>query len=360
MQRPGTTPSTQEGAPSGQTPEGAAGQQTPESQTDQNQQAMTEERGGEASYDGLMFGDIIVPSSSFASSVTPQVLSLLGRTGTTPGTQGGGTAPRTFGGSAISAALFPYHTTFKIAENELPKPLDRVWVTYNYWSDVAASGSAAGTGAQVHREMAGGEKTFLDGNASVGIRVPVFWVFGSSGAASSQIGDISVVFKYAFINNRSTADAMSVGLVVSVPTGPSLSVPGQSSIHPTELVPWFGEIWHWGRLYNINFTSIAVPTDARDVTLFFESFALAYVVYRNSDRSRLLNAIVPDFEWHANVPLNHGSLSDFPIGYPTTVDFTGGCYFFMGRSVLGMAAGMPVTGPKPYGVEALVNFNFIF
>src|SRR5262249_1675327 len=150
-----------------------------------------------------------------------------------------------------------------------------------------------------------------------------------------------------------TGDAISVGLVVGVPTGPSLAVPGQSSIHPTELVPWFGEIWHWGRLYNINFTSIAVPTDARDVTLFFESFALAYVVYRNSDRSRWLNAIVPDFEWHANVPLNHGSLTDVPIGYPTTVDFTGGCYFFMGRSVLGMAAGTPVTGPKPYGVEAL-------
>jgi hypothetical protein len=46
--------------------------------------------------------------------------------------------------------------------------------------------------------------------------------------------------------------------------------------------------------------------------------------------------------------------------YPPTVDFTGGCYFFLGRSVLGMAAGTPLTGPKPYAVGALVDFNYIF
>jgi hypothetical protein len=358
-QQPTTTPSTKQGTqdtPGAQSSEGRSTEQTPESASNQqtsesqnNQQAETGERGQEASYDGPMFGDIMVPASSFVA------LGLASQAGTSA-------APHQLGGgSGVAGAVFPFHTAYKISENELPRPLDRVWVTYNYYSDVAASGLAFGApGAQVHREMAGGEKTFLNGNASVGIRVPVFWVFGSRTVVDSQLGDISVVFKYAFINNRMTGDAVSGGLVVTAPTGPSLAVPGQSSVNSTVLQPWVGEIWHWGRLYNIDFTSIAVPTDARDVTLFFESFALAYLLYRNNDPSRWLRAVVPDLECHANIPLDHGSLSSIPIGFPNTVDFTGGCYFFMGRSVFGMAAGTPITGPKPYGFEALATLNYIF
>jgi hypothetical protein len=367
--QPETPPST----PEKKTPEGKAGEKTPEgtqreqtqdqqNQQNQNdqQQAETGERGAEASYDGPMFGDIIVPAPSFTTGVSPQVLALLGAAGSSA--QTAQTTRALGGGSGLAGAVFPFHTEFKIAENELPRPLDRLFVTYNYYGDVAASGLAFGApGAQVHRQMMGGEKTFLGGNASVGIRVPVFWVFGSRNSDQAQLGDISVVFKYAFVNNPRTGDAISAGFLVGAPTGPSLAVPGQSSIHSTQLVPWFGEIWHWGRLYNIDFTSLAVPTDARDVTLFFEDFALAYLLYRNSDPNRWLRAVVPDIECHANIPLNHGSLSDIPIGFPTTVDFTGGCYFFLGRgAVLGMGAGTPVTGPKPYSIEALATLNYIF
>jgi hypothetical protein len=302
-----------------------------------------------------MFGDIVIPASTFLASVSPQVLSVLGTAGQAAPSRAIG------GGSGIAGAVFPFHTAFKVSDNELPRPVDRVWVTYNFYSDVAASGLAFGApGAQVHREMAGGEKTFLNGNASVGIRVPVFWVFGSQNVVDSQLGDISFVFKYAFVNNRRTGDAVTAGMVVGLPTGPSLSVPGQSTVHPTVLEPWIGEIWHWGRLYNIDFTALAVPTDARDVTLFFESFALAYLIYRNNDSSCWLRGVVPDIEFHANIPLNHASLSSVPIGFPTTVDFTGGCYFFLGRAVLGMAAGTPMTGPKPYSFEALATLNYIF
>jgi hypothetical protein len=364
---PATTPSTQPGAPGGQTQEGApSGQtqdsttagQTPESPSDQTQQAETEERGGSEAYSGPMFGDIVIPASSFTTNVSPQLLSAAGTTGQP---SSAANARLLAGGSGLAGAVFPFHAAFKISENEFPRPVDRVFITYNYYSDVAGSGLAFGApGAQVHREMAGGEKTFLGGNASVGIRVPVFWTFGSTGVVSSQIGDISVIFKYAFYNNLRTGNAVTAGLLVGVPTGPSLTVPGQSSIRPTQLVPWVGEIWHWGRLYNIDFTSLAVPTDARDVTLFFESFSLAYLAYRNNDSGSILRGVVPDLELHVTVPLDHGSLSNIPIGFPTTVDFTGGCYFFLGRAVLGMACGTPMTGPKPYGFEALASLNYLF
>jgi hypothetical protein len=349
-------PSTTEGAAGGAGTEGAGAAGAADQQGAESQ-AQATERGGEVAgnFDGPMFGDIVVPASSFQSSVSPQVL---GQLAAAAGR--GGAAFHNLGGGS-SVTLFPFHTSFKISENEFPRPVDRVWVTYNYYSDVPASGLAFGaTGAQVHREMAGAEKTFLNGNASIGIRVPVFWVFGATNVVESQLGDISVVFKYAFYGNRRTGNFVTGGLVVTAPTGPSLKVPGQSSVNSTVFQPWVGDIWHWGRLYNINFTSFAFPTDARDISLFFESFALGYLVYRNSNPQGLIRAIVPDAEFHANIPLNHSNLADIPIGFPNVVDFTGGCYFFLRRAVLGMAAGTPLTGPRPYGVEALASLNYIF
>jgi hypothetical protein len=337
---------------------GAAGQDmgSQGANTDTTSQAQAGERGTEASYDGPMFGDIVVPAPSFLANISPAVMAVLIKAG-----QGAPTPRVIGGGSAVAGATFPFHAAFKVGENESPRPTDRVFQTYNYYSDVAASGLAFGApGSQVHREMTGGEKTFLDGNASVGIRIPVFWTFGSTSVVDSQLGDISLVFKYAFVNNRTTGNVLSAGMLVSLPTGPSLIVPGQSSVNSTVLQPWFGGIWHWGNLYAINFTSLAVPTDARDLTLFFESFALGYLVYRNNDPNRFLRGIVPDAEFHANIPLNHASLTSIPIGLPDTVDFTGGCYFLLRRAILGMAAGTPLTGPRPYGFEAIASLNYYF
>lgn len=169
---PGTTPQIGQTPTTPSTADGAASDQAQDAMADA--QAQAGERGTEepSGYDGPMFGDLVVPGSSFSSSLSPQVVSQL-QSG------GHGAATNLGGGSAVT--LFPFHAGFKISENEFPRPLDRVFVTYNYYSDVAASGLAYGSpGSQVHRQMTGGEKTFLNGNASIGIRIPIFWVFGSN------------------------------------------------------------------------------------------------------------------------------------------------------------------------------------
>jgi hypothetical protein len=314
--------------------------------------------GGESvAMDATMFGDLLVPAPSIQSSVTPGVLMQLAQAGqtTTPATHPIGS------GGGFAAATVPFHSAINISENEIPRPMDRAYVMYNYYSDVAASGLAFGsTGAQVHREMVGGEKTFLSGNASVGVRLPVFEIFGTSSEASSQLGNTSLIFKYAFLNNRRTGDVFSAGMVLSLPTGVALKVPGQSSVNSTYFQPWAGGIFHIGNVYFIDFTSIAAPTDARDVTLFFESFGVGYWAYRNPDRNAWFRGIIPTVEFHANIPLNHQGLSSVPIGFPNMVDFTGGCYFLIRRAFLGMAAGTPLTGPRPYGVEGMVSLNYFF
>src|SRR5205823_2792588 len=68
---------------------------------------------------------------------------------------------------------------FKIAENESAAPQDRVFVTYNFYDNL--NGSLRGPDqprVDLHRETFGFEKSFLDGNASFGMRLPYLQVTG--------------------------------------------------------------------------------------------------------------------------------------------------------------------------------------
>jgi hypothetical protein len=265
-------------------------------------------------------------------------------------------------GGGLSAVLpVAFLSSFKVSENESARPLDRVFVTGNFYSGVERSLFTSGSSIpNVYREMFGFEKTFLQGDASVGVRLPYFQVTGDPQIQETRIGDVSVLFKYAYVNNRVNGNVCSGGLVVTAPTGPNLHLAGQSAVNPTYLQPWHGGIWNWRDLFVQHFLALAFPTDARDPTLFFKSMAVGYWLYRTNEPGRLLTAIVPDAELHLNTPFNHRGLGSTPIGFPDALDFTGGFYFFFRRAVLGVAAGAPLTGPKPYDYEVNTNLNFRF
>jgi hypothetical protein len=252
-----------------------------------------------------------------------------------------------------------WRVSFKIAENESPRPVDRVFVTYNYYNDVDVFGFASKRD-DLHREMVGFEKTFLNGNASVGMRVPFLQLAGSSDFVDSHVDDLSIILKYAFINNRETGNVLSGGLVVTAPTGERIRIVDGSSIASTYLQPWVGFIYNVNALYAEGFSSVAVPTDARDVMLFFNSLGVGYRAYRNGDGGAALREIVPQVEVHVNTPLNHRGLSTLPIGFPDDVDLTGGFYFVFRRAVAGIGAATPLTGPKPFEFEILANLNIRF
>jgi hypothetical protein len=75
---------------------------------------------------------------------------------------------------------------------------------------------------------------------------------------------------------------LSTGLVVTTPTAPALEVPGESDINPVVFQPFLGFISNPSRDWFFQgFSSIAVPTDARDVTLLFNSLGAGYWLYRN-------------------------------------------------------------------------------
>jgi hypothetical protein len=236
--------------------------------------------------------------------------------------------------------------SFKISDNGTVAPQDRVFITYNYY-DVDG---LHGTDLAIHREVIGFEKSFLDGDASFGLRVPYSQVTGDVG--SSDIGDLSMIFKYAFYRDRETGNVISGGLVVTVPTGPDLLLPTGNTIDPTLLQPFIGYAFNFDRFFVEGFCEIIVPTDSSLSTFIANDISFGY---------RCQNApIIPVLELHVNDPFNHRGSGSDPTGFADSVILTAGVHTIFEHSSLTIGVTTPVTGPNLYSVEAVVQYNWRF
>ena len=283
--------------------------------------------------------------------------------------------------------------SMKIAENESPRPQDRVFFTYNFFSNLHAPGNQPGGGtttdqttaqtigrgrtstntnvvtttfptspivtADLHREVFGFEKTFFGGDASVELRLPLLQQHSDIDAFRARdLGDLTVLGKWALINNRQTGNVFTVGFAVTAPTGPTIETI-DGNIHSTWLQPWFGYIWNAERVYLHAFHSIVVPTDSRDVTMFFNDVGLNFWLYR-TDVERPLRYIVPMIEAHVTTPLNHRDMNG-PVFVPDLVVLTGGVHFgLFNNGTLSVGAATPITGPRIYNIEAFLQLNWRF
>jgi hypothetical protein len=259
---------------------------------------------------------------------------------------------------------------YKIGENESPRPSDRVFATFNYYDNVTPGAqSASGVGqVNIYREMFGFEKTFLNGNASIGLRLPLSTADIGSGNVfqadtKTELGDLTVVLKYAVMNNPANANLLSVGLAITPPTGESPTTfvnrngpPGTFiTFRDTILQPYTGYIWDLGDWYVHGFSSLAIPTNSGDVTVAFNDVGVGYWLYHDEANDARIGAIVPTFELHVNTPLNHGKrIRD-------SVDLTQGLSFELGhRAWLTLGVAENVTGPKTFDIEAIVHLNWRF
>jgi hypothetical protein len=262
---------------------------------------------------------------------------------------------------------------FKIADHESAEPLDRAYVAFNFYDDVNAAVDrrldSAVRDERVYRETFGLEKTFFDERTSLGLRLPLNTLSGSSDIAvlnssSTDVGDLSVILKYAAWRDES-GDVLSIGLAVTTPTG-SRAFAGSvlaAPLHSTALQPYLGYLSNRGDFYVHGFSSIDVPTDRRDVTMLYNDAGVGYRLYHANDPGRLVTAVVPTFEVHVNTPLDHrGSLrAGDPAGTADVVDLTMGSYLHLGAHArLGAAVAVPVTGPRPFDVEAIAHLEWRF
>lgn len=247
-----------------------------------------------------------------------------------------------------------------ITDNDSPRPMDRTYFGYNYYSGLGSSLSNGVGGINENREMMGFEKTFLDGNASIGMRLPFIQYSGLYGAGGDTVGDISVLMKYAFYNDRETGNLASAGLVITAPTSGSGGLLSDDLVVPRSVLlqPWMGFVRMFDRAYVEGITDLIIPTNSRDTTLWTNSLATGYWVYKDPN-SNWLNGIIPTLELHLHTPLNNRN-ADGLIYVPDELNLTTGVHFQLPRATLTGAISVPLLGPRPYNTEVIVNLNFWF
>jgi hypothetical protein len=293
-----------------------------------------------------------------------------------------GTLPPTSFGPGQAVALSkagvvtPAIRGFKIAENESPRPTDRVYYDFNYFDRVNdAVNKHFGTDVDrinAYRSTFGVEKTFLDGYMSIGFRLPLNTLevdssFAELQSTNTAMGDLSTILKFMPYQNKQNGDVFSFGLVVTAPTGSTNfgGTPIFTGFHSALLEPYIGYIFHYKNLFIEGFSAISVPTDTNDVTIMYNDIGIGYV-YTPGDGAndnRWVTAIVPMLEVHANNPLNHQGAfqADDPAGTPDVVSFTAGVTFGIGRSTtVALAVVVPVTGPRPFDIEGQFQLNWYF
>ena len=248
-----------------------------------------------------------------------------------------------------------------ITDNDNPRPTDRVYGGYNFYDNLGGRLNPGLGGVDLQRQTVGFEKTFLDGDASFGMRLPFVQQYGPSGVGgTNNVGDLTLIWKYAIVNDRATGNLWSAGLVLTTPTGSGDATlwDGSRAPHSVLFQPWTGFVRTFDRAYVQGVTSLVVPTDGRDPTLWNNSVAAGYYVYRNSANA-WLTAVVPTAELHVRTPLT--SRNPNGLAYlQDEVNVTGGVHFRFNRAVLSAAVCVPVAGPRPWSVEAMSFLNFYF
>jgi hypothetical protein len=273
------------------------------------------------------------------------------------------------------AGIVPAVRGLKIADNQSPRPLDRVFSSFNYYDNVNRPlNERLGAPIQnmiVYRQVYGFEKTFFDQAASIGITVPINTLTIQSsrglpalGGTSTAFGNMNVFTKFILWENQA-GSLISAGIAIDTPTGPN-SFAGFPTIlgkNVTDIQPFLGYIFtNGGELFVQGFGSIAVPTDSNLPTLLFLDAALGYFLYRDNAQGSFLTAVVPTFETHLNIPLNHTPWNfNDTYGTPTVVDLTFGLNtVFCTRGILRLGYCLPVTGPPPFSGEFILQFNWLF
>ena len=259
----------------------------------------------------------------------------------------------------IRVPVVSRYNGIKISENDGPRPVDRIYAGYNYYNGVNGFQNPGLGSVDLHRQTAGFEKTFLDGDASFGMRLPFAQLVGPPGVNQSGVGDLSLLFKYAIYNDRQTGNLFSVGLVLTTPTGSDAPDLGDGTTAPRSWLfqPWVGFFKNFDRGYVQGTSSLLAPTDSRDPTLFWNSIAFGYWLSRTPERT--VTGIIPTLEFHVTTPLNKRDPNG-SIFVGDQVNMTTGIHFLFGRGTLSPALVVPLVTPIPWRVEFLMNLNVRF
>jgi hypothetical protein len=283
-------------------------------------------------------------------------------------------------------------TNFKIAEDESPRPTDRVFFKYNYYNNINPTRWRDPTepihNVDLNLYTFGMEKTFFDGAVSIGARFPFYTmdaegktahlapdpvtgrlvpVPGGPGFSETEFGNSMAIVKATLWENRASGDLLSGGAIISIPTASNQKLdPGLSTLAYVQ--PFTGFILTSGDLYLQGFLSTIMPVARPESIVVFSDVGVGYYLYRDASCSHLISGIAPTFEVHYAAPLRQvdptaNFFGNFVDTQPVhnTVDLTTGATLEFGRrATLGVGVSVPVTGQRPFDVEGLVQLNMLF
>lgn len=255
-----------------------------------------------------------------------------------------------------------YRGAFKITENESPRPRTRAYFSYYYYDQLFASLNPANTPRMMlHQQVFGYEQAFLDSRFSVGIRLPYNQLVSTGFYNYTGLGDLTLVTKSVLYDNREAGLFLSGGLVVTAPTAdnPIQSGLGATRYHSTLLQPYLGYIVTRSDFFFQGFSAVIVPTDDNEATIITNDWALGYFAYRRPGRT--ISAIIPAAELHINSPTNQPGLTNQPTQYFQNVTALGTIQTWMcDKATVGFSCGAPITGPRPFSIQAGLQMNWFF
>jgi hypothetical protein len=248
---------------------------------------------------------------------------------------------------------------FKITENDTPRPTSRAYLTYNFYDQLFNSISGPNTPRlMLHQEVFGLEYAFADQQYSVAVRLPYNQVVSNQFFNSTSLGDITLIGKAVLLEDRETGDLLSGGLALTVPSGDSPFGSTLTGTNPrgTLVQPWVGHILTWDRLFVQGFDAVVVPTSGGQPTFLSHDAAAGYFLYR--DGAGLVTGVIPTVEAHLNVPVSMRGTNANPVGFVDTLTLLGGAHALIRQNgSVGVAVGSPITGPRPFSLQATVQFN---
>lgn len=257
----------------------------------------------------------------------------------------------------------------RIGENESARPQDRFYFSYNHFNHVRGydlgvpegPNRASAPRFDLHRETFGFEKTFLDGRASFGVRVPVIQKDGLGAYDLDGLADITAIIKYAFYLDAAKGDAVSGGVAVTAPTGRKVILADDEHLDSVLLQPWAGFVLNSDRFFVQGFASVVVPTDKRDAAYLTGDLGVGYKLV-TGPCDGIITQVAPVLELHANVPLNHAGVdSGGLVVFPSQFTATAGVHLGLGSfSTLSFAGAVPLSGPRATDFEILCQLQVRF
>jgi hypothetical protein len=250
---------------------------------------------------------------------------------------------------------------FRVADNETPRPLDRVFFAVSSLREVDRHVRPPGAPElRVTRQMFGLEKTFLGGDASLELRVPFFQLHDAPRDSLSDFGNLTLLGKYWLIDHKASGLQTSVGLALTFATGPDQVDPVTGiSLRTNVWQPFAATLWQHGDFYVQSFLSLAVPGDDRISTAVFCDFGVGYYFIRNLPGIRSAAAVLEAHKTKAF--LDHGAAADPLIAIPSMTTANFGLHLeFRMPLLLSFGVGCPVSGFDAFDTHWMIQCNYRF